>query len=442
MGSTDELAADLGRLLDGTVEGLRRLSGGASRETWSFQLDGRPLILQRQRPGGDTSGSMPNEAAAVRAAGEAGLPVPAIVLDATGDDRPLGLPAVVVEHVPGESIARKLLRDDDYAAVRPRLAEECGRILAGIHRLPIDVLVGDPVLDPLPGLQATMDSFGTAHPAFELAFRWLDRYRPPTSAGAPCIVHGDFRTGNLLVTPDGVSAVLDWEIVHLGDPLEDLGWFCVRAWRFGSDSKPAGGFGSRQDLWRGYEAGGGGPVDPETARWFEIYGTLRWGVICLMQAAAHRLGFTRSVELATIGWRACENEYDVLALLAPDREPPPPTPVDDEGDPPPAAELVEAVREWVAGDVSEATEGRVRFHARVATNALAMIERTIRLGPTLDAAHRERLARLGVADDKALAAGIRAGDFDNRWDEVHDALWAASRDALAVSHPGYDQSRP
>jgi aminoglycoside phosphotransferase (APT) family kinase protein len=446
MGATDDLAGDLGRLLGGAVSELRRLSGGASRETWSFRLDDRPLILQRQRPGSDLARSMRDETAAVRAAGAAGLPVPAIVLDATGDDLPLGLPAVVVEHVPGESIARKLLRDDDFASVRPGLAEECGKILAGIHRLPPGVVETDPVVDPLPGLQGTMDSFGTAHPAFELAFRWLARHRPPASPRTPTLVHGDFRTGNLLVTPAGVTAVLDWEIVHSGDPLEDLGWFCVRAWRFGVDVNPAGGFGSREQLWAGYEAGGGGVVDPDAARWWEVYGTLRWGVICLMQASAHRLGFSRSVELATIGWRACENEYDVLALLAPDRDPPPATPVGLVGDVPGvgphAAELVEAVREWVEGDVAEATDGRVRFHARVATNALAMIERAIRIGPTLDAAHAERLARLGVADDHALAAAIRRGDFDNRWDEVVGELWSASRDALAISHPGYDESRP
>ena len=442
MGATEDLARDLGRLLDGAVSELRRLSGGASRETWSFRLDGRPLILQRQRPASELARSMRDETAAVRAAGEARLPVPAIVLDATGDDLPLGLPAVVVEHVPGESIARKLLRDDEYAGVRPRLAEECGRILAGIHQLPAGIVGSQPVVDPLPGLQQTLDSFGTAHPAFELAFRWLAQHRPPASPRTPTLVHGDFRTGNLLVTPDGVTAVLDWEIVHSGDPLEDLGWFCVRAWRFGVDANPAGGFGSREQLWAGYEAGGGGAVDPAVARWWEIYGTLRWGVICLMQAAAHRLGFSRSVELATIGWRACENEYDVLGLLAPDREPPPPTPVDPDAPAPRAAELVEAVREWVEGDVSDATEGRVRFHARVATNALTMIERTIRLGPTLDAAHADRLARLGVHDDHALAAAIRRGDFDNRWEEAHEALWSASRDALAISHPGYDASRP
>jgi hypothetical protein len=173
-----------------------------------------------------------------------------------------------------------------------------------------------------------------------------------------------------------------------------------------------------------------------------VYGTLRWGVICLMQAAAHRMGFSRSVELATIGWRACENEYDVLALIEPDREAPPGTPVDADADPPAAAELVEAVREWIAGDVTDATEGRVRFHARVAANALSIIERSIRFDPALDAAHAARLARLGVADDAALAAAIRAGELDDRWDEVHEALWAASRDALAISHPGYDQNRP
>ena len=75
-------------------------------------------------------------------------------------------------------------------------------------------------------------------------------------------MHGDFRHGNLIIGPDGVRAVLDWELAHLGDPMEDLGWICVNSWRFGEIDKPVGGFGTREELFAGYEAAGR-RVDPE-----------------------------------------------------------------------------------------------------------------------------------------------------------------------------------
>lgn len=147
---------------------------------------------------------------------------------------------------------------------------------------------------------------------FELGLRWLDAHRPPTRPAA--LVHGDFRLGNLIVGPDGLRAVLDWELVHLGDPLEDLGWLCTRAWRFG-EAPAVGGFGSIEQLLAAYRAGGGGDVDPAALHWWQVYGTLRWGVICIGQAAVHLAGLQRSVELAAIGRRVCENEHDLLLLL-------------------------------------------------------------------------------------------------------------------------------
>src|SRR5690606_13599974 len=125
---------------------------------------------------------------------------------------------------------------------------------------------------------------------------------------------GDFRLGNLMVDQAGLAGVLDWEISKIGDPVEDLGWFCVRAWRFGSPL-PAGGMGTREALLEAYESAGGGRVDPEVPHCWELYGTLRWGLICVMQAQVHLAGLSRSMELAAIGRRVCENEWDVLGLL-------------------------------------------------------------------------------------------------------------------------------
>jgi aminoglycoside phosphotransferase (APT) family kinase protein len=142
--------------------------------------------------------------------------------------------------------------------------------------------------------------------------RWLDAHRPPPHG--PAIVHGDFRLGNLVVGRDGLAAALDWELAHRGDPAEDLGWLCVKAWRFGA-SAPVAGLGDHDELLQAYEGAGGAHIDRATLHWWETLGTLKWGVICIMQARRHLSGAERSVELATIGRRVCENEWDVLDCL-------------------------------------------------------------------------------------------------------------------------------
>jgi aminoglycoside phosphotransferase (APT) family kinase protein len=152
------------------------------------------------------------------------------------------------------------------------------------------------------------------HPAFELAFRWLEQHCPADSRTQ--LVHGDFRNGNFIVGPEGIRAVLDWELGHIGDGMEDLGWLCVRSWRFGNNANPVGGFGSREDIFAGYEAAGGGPVDPQVVHFWEVMGTLKWGVVCAFQAYKHISRLVDSFEHAAIGRRACETEIDLLQLIA------------------------------------------------------------------------------------------------------------------------------
>jgi aminoglycoside phosphotransferase (APT) family kinase protein len=151
------------------------------------------------------------------------------------------------------------------------------------------------------------------HPAFELAFRWLKRNLP--AAAETTLVHGDFRMGNLIVGPEGVRAVLDWELAHTGDPMEDLAWMCVRSWRFGNDDMPVGGVGRREDFFGAYETASGRTVNREAVHWWEVFGNVRWGVICIMQARAYLDGFSKSVELAAIGRRTAETEWEMLNLI-------------------------------------------------------------------------------------------------------------------------------
>lgn len=308
--ATQDLEHALSSVLGGaTVGALVRLTGGASRETWRFSANGEPMVLQRQR--GGAVREMGTEASVLRAAHAGGVPVPELVVDGS-HSAALGNPFMIVRAVEGETIARKIQRDDEYARARTRLTSDMGRALAALHRIPVENAPGLEDDDQVAYYRRVLDETRQPHPVFEVAFRWLEANRPP-SAGRT-IVHGDFRLGNVMVNADGLAAVLDWELAHIGDPMEDLGWLCVRAWRFGG-ANPVAGIGAYEELFDAYESAGAPRPDAGTVRWWEVLGTLKWGIMCIIQAASHLNGFARSHELAAIGRRVCENEWDLLELL-------------------------------------------------------------------------------------------------------------------------------
>lgn len=463
----DALRAALSQHLGGTVHDLRRLSGGASRTTWAFEHsapgDGhavptQPFIVQVARVAPTTSTAattsaytMADEATLLEAAARVGVPVPAVAASGPGGDDGFPAPWIVAVRVPGETIPRKLLRDPEYEHARHELPRQAAAALAAIHAIPLSEAGRLGGGDQLEQFADILHAFEPARPALELALRRLRALREAHGTEAPVtVVHGDFRTGNLLVGPEGLRAVLDWELAHTGDPLEDLGWFCVRVWRFGGPGR-AGGFGSDADFIAAYEQASGTGVDRDAVRWWEAVGTFKWAVMCMIQASAYRAGGRSSVELATIGRRVCESEWDLLRLLgahAPDE--PVLTAATSSGDPaaadelfgrPTAADLLEAVRRYVAEDLVTETEGRVQFNVRVAATALGIVGRQLALQEPVVARQRSRLAGLGFRDDAALVTAIRNGDCDARFDEVAGALLASVADQLAVSNPQHLDDR-
>ncbi len=306
------------------VIGAAKLSGGASQDTWSFDIlhpDGVfGAILRRAPPG---HGAAPSRAAGLNAeavlmqlAHEAGLPSPRVLHVLQPQDG-LGT-GFIMQRVEGETIARKILRDEKFASARPHLARQLGKVAAGIHGLPpakLPKLRRMTSAKEIAELERDYRSFDRPRPVFELALRWL-RDRDPGPSPEVTLVHGDFRHGNLIIGPDGLRAVLDWELAHTGDPMEDLGWICVNSWRFGEIDKPVGGFGTREELFAGYEAAGR-RVDPERVKFWEVMGTLRWGVMCCAMMQLFRVGPEHSIERAMIGRRSSETEIDLLRLLAP-----------------------------------------------------------------------------------------------------------------------------
>lgn len=306
------------------IAGLARLSAGATLETWSFDaVDANgsslhPLILRRSPGGLRSSESVPLavEADLLRALAGSGVPVPGVMhtlapRDGLGD-------GFLMTRIAGETIPRKILRDAAYAAVRPRLAAQFGAILAAVHRADVSrlpTLPSKPLDAILARLHERQQALGRPSPFFELAMRWLRANAPPAPSRLG-LVHGDFRNGNLIVGEDGVRAVLDWEVAHIGDPAEDLAWLCLPPWRFGQLDRPVGGLGSREQLLAAYEAAGGEPIDLRRLHYWQAVGNLRWWMGCAGMFAWFDSGRDPSVERAMIARRVSESELDFLRLVA------------------------------------------------------------------------------------------------------------------------------
>ena len=309
----------------GQVQRLRKLSGGASQDSWAFDwasTDGvvQPLVLRRTPPGATVrsggSAGLDAEAALIALADEAGVPVPPLVLRLRAEHG-LGQ-GFVMGHLDGETLGRRIVSNARFALARQGLARRCGQVLAQIHALPrarLPALREATAAGELAHCREWHRSHGMARPVFALALRWLADQCPDD--GVPLgLVHGDFRTGNLMVDEAGLVGVLDWELAHVGDAMQDLGWLCVNSWRYGRAELPVGGFGTRDELFAGY-ADGGGTVDAARVQWWQVFGTLHWGVICESMGQAGAADGQPQMEKSAIGRRASEAEIDLLQLLAP-----------------------------------------------------------------------------------------------------------------------------
>jgi aminoglycoside phosphotransferase (APT) family kinase protein len=375
------LAHFVRRVLGGTgePENLHRLTGGANMESWSFDYDGNGYVLRRspsaELMAGRTYGH-DVEAAVVRAAFAAGVKAPEIVGEIECSDN-LGT-GYLMRRIEAEVNPAKILANPP-----PSLLADFARELAAIHAVPIDALPTLPETNAaslLAEMKERFVGFGGDRPVMALAFKWLEDHL--LTAAPPVLLHGDFRMGNIMADANGLAAVLDWELAHLGDRHQDLAFGCINSWRFGYIDRPAFGVGALEEFWASYETESGVPVEPERYRWWLVYSTLWWGVCCLQMADIWRSGLDAGLERAVIGRRASETEVDLLMLLeedAPEHERGPIVAskqfdVRRLGEPS-TAEMLEALSSWIEADVKPTAQGRDRFMASVALNALGMLQR-------------------------------------------------------------------
>lgn len=302
------------------ISALQPLSAGASSNTYAFELSRQNscerCILQ-QFAGGESfisALSKAEQAQAQQTAFTAGVRTPEVLLCVDADDDLAE--GFVSRFVAGETLGKRIVGDPRYANARRELPQQCAQALADIHALDTSALAFLPLRSAetqLAELASRHRRYGEALPVFEAAFAWLANHLPP--ARTPSVIHGDFRTGNLLVDEQGLAGVLDWELAHRGDAMEDLGWLCVRSWRFGRDDLPVGGFSSRSELYEHYQRASGVAVDPAVVRFWELLGTLKWGVICQWFAHRRLRGEIDGLEPAVIGRRVSEVELQLLDLF-------------------------------------------------------------------------------------------------------------------------------
>ena len=461
-----DFETSLSRVLAERVAGFRsmrsceRLSGGASQETYRVVVeteDGARRLAMRRAPSGsryamtEAGPGLAVEAKLLGAARAAGVPEPVILYvfeegDGLGD-------GFLMEWLDGETLGARVVRIPELEAIRPRLALACGEVLARIHAIDVREAGLAQLLQPRTPEQLVHENwelyqaYGTPQPMIDFTARWLLEHLPPASP--PRLVHGDFRNGNLMISPEhGIVGVLDWELAHLGDPLRDLGWLCTNSWRFGRSDLPVGGFGVIDDLLKGYASVSGRVVDPSHLKFWIVFGSFWWAVGCLSMAQVYRLGLDRSVERPAIGRRSSECQVDCVNLLIPGPvEPPDGEPKPASLDMPRASELLTSVRDFLRDDVMSATPGRGSFLARVASNSLDIVLRELELGPAHRARERGGLERiLGRSDDLetlrwALVRALRDGSMSLECAGLSDHLRRTVVTQVAIDQPQYSGYR-
>ena len=307
-----------------TVRALEPLGGGACQDNYRVEVTGgagelagdHVLVLRsdavRSLPG---SIDRKHEFAVIGAAVRAAVKTPRARFLAEDLVRP-GAYAYFLDWVPGVALGRRVVRDPDLTGARRGLARSLAVELAKIHTITPstdDAPLPPDVPDVLAFTRAMVEAMREPRPALALALHWLAQ-NPPERAEVT-LVHGDFRTGNFMISPRGLEAILDWEFAHWGSPFWDIAWLSMRNWRFGQNKLPIGGFAGRAELYEAYEQASSRKVSPKDVHYHEVLANVRWGAGCALQGERYLSGQESDLELIAIPRRGVEMEFEALRLI-------------------------------------------------------------------------------------------------------------------------------
>ena len=457
-----ELEQALGQLLPDVIadcDGLlkvERLSGGASQETYRITIatpTGERLLAMRRAAGGEEGEitaqhpGLAVEAMLMQAALAQGVPEPEVYHVLRPEDC-IGA-GFIMQWLEGEALGARIVKIPELDAVRPQLAHLFGATLARIHSIDLQASgLSEHLqhLSPEDYVRQTWEryqEFATPQPMIDYTARWLLDHLPQSYV--PSLVHNDYRNGNVMVDANGIVAVLDWEVAHIGDPMRDLGWMLCHSWRFGRAHLPVGGFGAADDFYAGYEAVSGTPLDRQAVKFWQVFGSFWWAVGCLGMAEHYRNGPDQSVERPGIGRRSSECQVDCVNLLIPGAV----SLVEattDTGlvDMPRADELLGSVVDFLRQQVMAETTGRTQFLARVASNSLDIVQREMALGSAAAAQELSRLQNLlnSTSGDLIglrwqLVKALREGAMDLNVDGLTEHLRASIVNQINIDQPRY-----
>lgn len=326
--STADIEHQLGRYLsarDGettTISDVARIPGGASRETYRLIATNaagrRGMILRRDPESSLIDTDRATEFAAYRAAHRSGvIPVPEpLVLEE--DSRHLGQPFTLMAEIPNCQTNVQLLPE----ALRARVAEQKWSILGRLAALDVDDLgithelprttVHECALREVDYWAGVIQKDALQpQPIAEAAVRWLRRH-PPPPARKLALVHGDYRSGNFLFDDGGtIRGVLDWEMAHLGDPLEDLAWSLDPLWAW-PDIHSAGRLTTRREAIAIFERAYGATVDLDVFAWWEVFASLKAVGIWISSTEDFARGKSKEPILAMAGWLMTDRQNRIL----------------------------------------------------------------------------------------------------------------------------------
>lgn len=315
-----------------TITQTRLLSGGTIQQNWLVRADisggmhdGKlDAVVRTDSASGVTlSHNRAQEFALLTTAFGAGVTVPE-PLWLCEDQRLIGRQFFVMRCIGGTAPGHVVVKDLRLGGDRQRLTQRLGTELARIHsiRPPCPALGFLARFDDAPAqqsmrrLRAYLDTLAIPHPPLEWGLRWLERHAPPR--GEIVLSHRDFRTGNYMVDQTGLTGILDWEFAGWSDPLEDIGWFFAKCWRFGANDREAGGIGQREDFYRAYEAESGRSIERAQVHYWEVMAHMNWAMIALQQAERHVSGEENSLLLALTGHVVPELEYEIMLMTGQD----------------------------------------------------------------------------------------------------------------------------
>ncbi|XDD42660.1 phosphotransferase family protein [Leptospira sp. WS60.C2] len=313
------------------VTNIFHLSGGACQDNYALEINSNTSIksvVLRTDKGGSLLSSLSkrDEFKVAELVHNAGVKTPTPVF-LEEESSIIGAPFFLMEKIAGKATGRYITKDKELDPYRKtKMVSDIASNLAKLHTV-IPEFVTDEELKhklklvttnnyitvAISDLRQSLDGLPEAHPAIELCLNWMESHAP--NVDSIVLVHGDYRTGNFMMNANGLQGILDFEFAHWGDRHEDIAWLCMRDWRFGRLNKEVGGFGDRKDFYREYETTSGIPVDPFKVTFWEIMGNVRWAIGSAQQAERHLSGKDKGIELASIGRRTAEMEWEAMRLI-------------------------------------------------------------------------------------------------------------------------------